>query len=295
MQMSTAVTPAASSPQADPAAESESLVVAGVWADATAVPVLQWAARAARARGATLEAIMAWNLPPMPRHMPKDFMRASTGLLDDLRDILSASVESSGIATGDDLKIVQQVVAAPAQDALAAAADRADLLVMGTRTNGVLSSVLSVSRHVSATAACPTVLVPEATPSLASGGGNRMLVGVDGSEASLAAVRWAQAECARRRLPLTVVMVSVEASTAERVRQMIAPGAADDPELRLIEVAGDPAPCLTEMAGGAEALVLGQHGRFAVTRQLPTLGSVSRRVAAHAACPVVIVPRAPKA
>jgi nucleotide-binding universal stress UspA family protein len=231
--------------------------------------------------------MMAWNLPPMPRHMPRELLEAGTGLLDDLRDVVSASVESSGIAASDDLHIVQTVVASPAQDALADAAERAELLVMGTRTRGLLS----VSRHVSAVAGCPTAMIPEPAAGR-SGSGDRLVVGADGSDASLAALAWAEDESARRRLPLTVVMVDVDADAASRVRQAVARDAPGEREVRFVETSGDAPERLLDEAAGAECLVLGQHGRFAVTRHLPSLGSVSRRVAAHPVCPVVIVPLA---
>jgi nucleotide-binding universal stress UspA family protein len=51
---------------------------------------------------------------------------------------------------------------------------------------------------------------------------------------------------------------------------------------------GDPADALTELAAGAELLVLGSRGTSGHTGVV--LGSVSRRASDRATCPIVIVP-----
>ncbi len=69
-----------------------------------------------------------------------------------------------------------------------ASAEGADLLVLGTHGYGAVESALlgSVSRQVVTHAVCPTVLVPQDAGDL-----RRFVVGVDGSEESLHALRWA--------------------------------------------------------------------------------------------------------
>ncbi|RMB83103.1 universal stress protein [Streptomyces shenzhenensis] len=136
--------------------------------------------------------------------------------------------------------------------------------------------------------------------------GPRIVVGVDGSPSSHAAVRWAvryaglvggrvdavaawelpgienwsappvdtdfDEENARRRL-------------AEELRAAL--GAEPAGAVRALLVRGHPADVLLRAAEGAEALVVGSHGRHGFARAL--LGSVSQHIAQHARCPVVIV------
>lgn len=135
-----------------------------------------------------------------------------------------------------------------------------------------------------------------------------IVVGVDRTDCSKAAVRWAAREAQRRNLPLRVTYVYDWDSRDARYD-----GGYNDPdfirkwaegvagtavhEARTVaphlEVEGDPvigrhpaARLLTE-ADGAELVVLGSRGRGGFAGLL--LGSVSQRVATHALGPVVVV------
>src|SRR5262245_2497150 len=57
------------------------------------------------------------------------------------------------------------------------------------------------------------------------------------------------------------------------------------PERRLVE--GDAGEALVDASKGAQLVVVGSHGRSGFKAAL--LGSVSRHVVDHAACPVVVV------
>jgi nucleotide-binding universal stress UspA family protein len=133
-----------------------------------------------------------------------------------------------------------------------------------------------------------------------------VVVGVDGSPSSRAALRWAVRYAER-------VGGSVDAVGAIEVPMDYGWGAPmvdtrmdEDlarrnfgkeltetlgeqvpvPMQRLL-VRGDPADVLISAAEGAEVLVVGNRGRGAFARAF--LGSVSQRCATHAPCPVVIV------
>jgi nucleotide-binding universal stress UspA family protein len=112
-----------------------------------------------------------------------------------------------------------------------------------------------------------------------------MVAGVDGSEQALRAVEWAAREAVRRKAPLRIVSVSampqVLAAAVTRVRE-VAPGLPVDTEL----VAGAPAQALTACGAGASMLVVGARGAGGFSAMV--LGSVSRYVAMHAPCPVVV-------
>ncbi|NKX53140.1 universal stress protein [Arthrobacter mobilis] len=137
-----------------------------------------------------------------------------------------------------------------------------------------------------------------------TGSRKRIVVGVDGSEASLEALRTAR-DLARLK------DCSIEAVTAWHHPVMVAdfPAVQWDPEvdarrilaravqeafggdvppdLRQTVTEGQAARVLADASRGAEMLVVGSRGRGGFTGLL--LGSVSSAVASHARCPVLIV------
>lgn len=148
-----------------------------------------------------------------------------------------------------------------------------------------------------------------------------IVVGVDGSDASGAALRWAAEEARLRSAPLVAVhawsfvpaqpigdpgvlvvpagdiagQLDAESAAARAVlMEAAAVALGDDPglevEQRLVE--GDPGDALVTASESAELVVVGSHGRSGLRAAL--LGSVSRHVTSHAACPVVVV-KAPAA
>jgi nucleotide-binding universal stress UspA family protein len=134
-----------------------------------------------------------------------------------------------------------------------------------------------------------------------------VLVGVDGSEESLRAVEWAARQAKRHGSPLRIVSVpampprmraqvnpvtvanalrgmSAQALAAALIRaEEVAPGLPVDTGL----LSGPPAVALSAAGAGASMLVVGARGIGGFAAMI--LGSVSRYVAAHAACPVIVV------
>jgi nucleotide-binding universal stress UspA family protein len=147
-----------------------------------------------------------------------------------------------------------------------------------------------------------------------------IVVGVDGSEASRDAIRWAAEEARLRSTSLVAVyawsfippqpigdpgMLAVPVSDlpgqldAEKDAARAALDAAVDEvlggeqgvevERKLAE--GDAGDVLVAESADAELLVVGSHGRSGFKAAI--LGSVSRHVVAHASCPVVVVKTRP--
>lgn len=143
-----------------------------------------------------------------------------------------------------------------------------------------------------------------------------IVVGVDGSEASYDALRWAAEEARLRSARLVAVyawsfvppqpigdpgmlampagdlpgQLEAESAAAEvalddAIRDALGAEPAVDLERRLVE--GDAGDVLVAESNAAELVVVGSHGRSGFKAAL--LGSVSRHVVDHAACPVVVV------
>ncbi|MGW7363522.1 universal stress protein [Streptomyces sp. NPDC054841] len=122
-----------------------------------------------------------------------------------------------------------------------------------------------------------------------------LVVGIDGSEASLEAVDWAVDEAVRHDVPLHLVHAAAPghkaASLIANALQRARKGA---PTARLSSevLHEDAASALVSMGRNAFALVLGSRGLGDLTGLL--LGSVSLAVAARADCPVVVVRGGPE-
>ncbi|MDA3650146.1 universal stress protein [Saccharopolyspora indica] len=124
--------------------------------------------------------------------------------------------------------------------------------------------------------------------------GGQVVVGVDGSPASLAAAAWAADEAELRRAErVRFVMVSGDRTTDDGARAILDPltsGFADrrsGVEATSEVVRGDPADVLVRLSADAELVAVGSRGRGPLAATL--LGSVSAKLAAHAECPVVVV------
>ena len=119
-----------------------------------------------------------------------------------------------------------------------------------------------------------------------------LVVGLDGSELSAAALDWAAAEAARRGARVVAVTVhsgSADLDTAtEHVRRAARghPGVTITHERRT----GLIADTLLSAADGAAMLVIGSHGANGVLSAL--LGSVAAYCVRHARGPVVLIPPA---
>jgi nucleotide-binding universal stress UspA family protein len=145
---------------------------------------------------------------------------------------------------------------------------------------------------------------------------NGIVVGVDDSDSSKAALRWAIEEARLRGVPvhavhswetpivppmadvgpvpagpfldLPVFMKEMKRAAEELAERVVSEVAdeASGVEVRAVAVEGRPASALVDAAQGADLVVVGSRGLGGVKGML--LGSVSHAVASHAPCPVVI-------
>ena len=128
-----------------------------------------------------------------------------------------------------------------------------------------------------------------------------VIVGVDGTECGLGAVRWAAREAARRNAPLRIVHAAAlprwrsDPDPTPHARQVaaqaytVAKHTAADVRSVTEVVSGDPATALLTAAAQGQLVVLGKSTTGAVDEWV--VARVAVRVAARSPRPVVLVPR----
>jgi len=141
---------------------------------------------------------------------------------------------------------------------------------------------------------------------------HRIVVGVDGAEPSLAALRWAVRQAELTGAPLDIVSawewpvsylgwetpVPPDYDPADEARRqldkavsaVLTPGDAIEVQQSVIE--GHPAPVLEALSKSADLIVVGSHGHGEFTGML--LGSVSQHCVTHCHCPVVVIRGTPR-
>jgi nucleotide-binding universal stress UspA family protein len=284
-------------------------IVVGVDGSEHGRRALGWAQHKAVRQGDELTALLAWGLFDQlhanggtsfdPDYGPTD---AAAALDAVVTDTLGAE------AAGD----VRQVVACdlPARALLDAAGD-ADLLVVGPRGRGELRELAlgSVTQECLHHARCPVAVVRGDDDAARAGTGERVVAGVDGSETSARALRWALDDARARggvvaavhawHVPFSMSLTAgardqsaFEQAAGRLLDQVVDATASEhrDVPVERVLVGGSPTDALLGAAGDAALVVVGGRGVGGFRGLL--LGSVSQQLAHHAPCPVVVVPSA---
>jgi nucleotide-binding universal stress UspA family protein len=214
--------------------------------------------------------------------------------LGEIRDEIESITQTLAHGVATSLRVERGHAAARLLDECA----RDDLLVVGSRGQGALMDTVqgSVCRAVLHAAPCPVAVVREGP--LPRGG--PVLVGLDGSPGSRAALEFGREESLLRGTTLEVAHAVHWVNVGE---EWITPSVDDllawghtllDQEVRGIDVAvnavvehGRPAEVLTARSANASLLVVGSRGRSPLTSLL--LGSTADDCSRQARCPVVVV------
>lgn len=282
-------------------------IVVGMDGSAGSLKAAAWAAREAKVRGrgvtlthaiVPLAASSAFGVAVPPR----------LDVIEDMRD--SALEDLTRIAADLDCTDVDVVVDIGIPSALLlAASDTAELLVLGSRGRGGFTSLLlgSVGSQVASHANCPVIVMrndPRA-------GASEIIVGLDGSPHSMAALDFAFDEASRHGYSLVAVhawdvpsfdlIITGDGSIPlpgenladEEVRlsaEILAGYTEQYPDVKVAErlVRAQAIRALLDSASNAAMIVLGTRGRNAAMGAL--LGSTSNGVLHKAKIPVVIVP-----
>lgn len=282
-------------------------IVVGVDGSPGALTAMRWAVHEGSLRRLPVTIVHASG---------SDAVNSPVGWIDDetsdydagalLADLVRTA-RTEGWADGVELRTA--VLEGNAVKALNEAAVGADQLVVGGRGSGGFEALIlgSVSDHVLHHASVTVTVVPAESTVV---GGGAVVVGVDGSAVSRAALTYAAREAVARHTRLRVVRVRLPLKidpgpdmisrrvnplgTAERAAQDLLTheiravlgedGAREvDAEVHV----GRPAAGLVAAAENAALLVVGSRGRGGFAGLV--LGSVSSQCVHHASCPTTVV------
>jgi nucleotide-binding universal stress UspA family protein len=286
-------------------------VVVGVDGSASAQHAVRWAAREAERRNAPLRLVNVCYLMPVrhPKQVPPPaefhdaFLEQSRHWLDQAAQVARRTVP--------DVTVDSDVRDGIVGDVLVRESAGAQLVVLGFRGIGGFSGLLvgSVTVTVSAHAHCPVVVMRSSAAGEVPPDSGPVVVGVDGSPLSDAAVEFAFEAAAARRVPLLAVHTWADVDVAGMWAAL--PSTIDwdwvrtqetrvlddslarwldkfpDVEVHKILERDRPVRTLLGAAVGAQLVVVGSRGRGALTGL--GLGSVSQSLLHHAECPVAVV------
>ena len=286
------------------------LVVVGVDGSPESAAAARWAADEAARRHEDLQLIYSGFLPVLgypAMGYPIGFIEQAD---QQGRDLLANTARELQARQPGLTMTTEQVQSDPRQ-ALVDASRAASLTVLGNRGGGRLQDVLvgSVALHVAAHAYSPVAVIPKEHQLR----GGQILVAVDGSANSTAAIAFAFDEAAVRGVDLVAVLTfddwaaqgmasrplefSVAATQEQHavMSEELAGWREKYPDVQVQQqvLRGQAADCLvgfaehTPSAQQPQMIVVGSRGRGGLTGLF--LGSTSHALISHASCPVVVV------
>ncbi len=282
-------------------------VVIGFDGSTSAESAARWAAREAQSRGLGLTVIHA-TIPPLSSSGAwGPGAPISMDAIDEIRDSAQTFLDTfaSTLPASDIQTLVQ--VGSPT-GILLAASESAALIVVGSRGHGGFKELLlgSVSQQLVTHADCPVVVIREERTVDATA----VVVGVDGSAASHAAVDFAFDYASRHHLsvlaihawdvpsfdlivmPNTPVPIEIGDIADTEVRlaaELLAGYEARYPDVTLETrvIRTTPANAILSVESEASVIVMGTRGHGAVIGSI--IGSVSHTILHRASVPVIVV------
>jgi nucleotide-binding universal stress UspA family protein len=292
-------------------------VVVGIDGSTTAAVALVAAIEEAARRGVGVTAVLAFPAPGSWGDGDGDAAVADADrLAAAVREQAQRYVDEARVPLPADLRGVPvevRVRAGSPAPVLVDAAGDAELLVVGHRGRGMVGRAVlgATGVRLLALAPCPVLVVRPR----AAGPDGPVVVGVDRSANSAAALRYALTDATRRGVgvlavtgaappPSTVGFRPLPATTLAEVRNGLQPRVeqfVDEvvtghrrehpvPDVDVTVRAEDPTRTVVDVAEecAAPVVVVGRTGHGALTRWL--LGSVAHGAVLRAPCPVVVVP-----
>ena len=279
-------------------AERERYVVVGVDCTPASGALLRWADRQAMLIGARLIAVTGWriDLPGLDvaSSIPEVEKRTHQVLTKTIRAALTPARARA---------VRRRVVDLAPAEALVVESVGADLLVVGPRGASPISGLLlgSVTEQVIIQANCPIAVVHNADLHRT----HRIVVGVDGSNASRRALTWAAEQAKLTNSTVEAIVAwewtpqyavypygSDDATLEKAAQQLLDQELGQLPPETATAVRGrvahgHPAQVLLDASTGSDALVVGNNRAGVTVSRI--LGSVSQKVARHATVAVIVV------
>ncbi|WP_370501483.1 universal stress protein [Mycolicibacterium sp. jd] len=286
-------------------------VVVGVDGSPAAARALRWAAHEAVRRAAPLLIVHTCVLIPAAVPHATALGGYRNAVIEDSRSLLADAANQAREAAAG-VVVDTALTSGSAAEQLIARSVAADLVVIGTRGLGGISSLVagSVAVAVAAHGRCPVVVVRGAGTDDEPRQHRPVVVGFDGSSTSKAAIPFAFQAAAARGVAVVAVHVWMDftigsVSAAAALTHAWESAQAEQMALLSTELAeyrtrfpavpveqvilqDRPAPTLLRYAENAQLIVVGSRGRGGFRGLL--LGSTSQALIHHAACPVAVVP-----
>jgi nucleotide-binding universal stress UspA family protein len=269
-------------------------IIVGYDGSADSELALHWAAREASDRGVTLTVCHAWA----PEELSLVFERHVFELARSHGDeIVERGVEHAAPFAGPG-GVQPLLVSGPPARVLCERSGSASMMVVGSRGHGRLAGLLlgSVAWQLAGHGQGRMVIVREPARRAGDAPG-RIVVGVDGSPASHAALEFAGEEATLRHLPLLAICALADApGRQDNARQMeeefgrlLRIWEKQNPDVSVVwqVCQGTPRAVLLEAAAEAQMVIVGTRGQGGIPSM--TLGSVTAALLHHAPCPVGIV------
>jgi nucleotide-binding universal stress UspA family protein len=259
-------------------------IVVGVDGSSGASRALDWALSWAEAVGSPVRVLAAEAVPP-------GRTADSPGLGGTAGSVIEAEQARLREAGRDGAEVETEAVVAHPVSALIAESQEAGAVVVGTRGRGAYQGnvIGSIAGAVAASAHCPTVVIPPGAPERHDSEGP-IVVGFDGSEASLGAARLAVSAAAAEGRAVVLIQAEIGATSPDEPLDHIAEELRTehpDVTIELRATAEDAAEALTSASQDAAFVVVSSHGHRGVPGFL--LGSTARALVQTAQSPVIVL------
>lgn len=286
-------------------------IVVGVDGSESASAAVAWAARAAAALSLPLHIVTVVHIPAF--YYTEPYLAES--FKEELEDTAKARLGSARVhakqTVDESIDITTEQFEAKVSQTLIELSANAHMVVLGSRGHGEFTGLLigSTTSAVAAHGHCPLVVVRGRTMDGQPPTEGPIVVGVDGSESSRAALEVAFEQAAARGASLVAVNVwsdvsvqpSLGASPDDPLWSSIQTGEEvvlserlagyqeryPDVTVERVVARDRPVRVLSEFAEKAQLIVVGSRGRGGFTGML--LGSTSNALLHTADCPVMIV------